>query len=167
MNPSTGTFISMDTYQGSIFDPTSLHKYLYANANPITYSDPSGFSTIMDHEAAMAGSTEIDKAAAFRSNFAINFLKNFMKKMAFATIGGLIAVGDQWAAGVTDPDQLAIAFRKGFFTGFALSFASGKVAMALGGLCVIGGFAGAVKSFRDGYFWQGIYRLSLSALGSV
>jgi len=32
MNPSTGTFISMDTYQGSVFDPVSLHKYLYANA---------------------------------------------------------------------------------------------------------------------------------------
>lgn len=29
MNPSTGTFTTMDTYAGSIFDPTSLHKYLY------------------------------------------------------------------------------------------------------------------------------------------
>jgi RHS repeat-associated protein len=35
MNPSTGTFINMDTYSGSIFDPVSLHKYLYANANRI------------------------------------------------------------------------------------------------------------------------------------
>ena len=42
MDPATGTFISMDTYQGSIFEPVSLHKYLYANANPVTYSDPSG-----------------------------------------------------------------------------------------------------------------------------
>ena len=42
MNPSTGTFISMDTYEGSIYDPDTLHKYLYANGNPVTYSDPSG-----------------------------------------------------------------------------------------------------------------------------
>ncbi|MDE6624896.1 MAG: hypothetical protein K2K56_00850, partial [Lachnospiraceae bacterium] len=42
MNPSTGTFISMDSYQGSIYDPVSLHKYLYANANPVMYTDPSG-----------------------------------------------------------------------------------------------------------------------------
>ena len=43
MNPSTGTFITMDEYAGSIFEPVSLHKYLYANANPVMYSDPSGY----------------------------------------------------------------------------------------------------------------------------
>ena len=43
MNPSTGTFISMDSYQGSIYDPVTLHKYLYANANPVMYTDPSGY----------------------------------------------------------------------------------------------------------------------------
>ena len=42
MNPSTGVFISMDTNEGSIYDPDTLHKYLYANGNPVTYSDPSG-----------------------------------------------------------------------------------------------------------------------------
>lgn len=45
MNPSTGTFISMDSYQGSLEDPVSLHKYLYANANPVMYTDPSGYSS--------------------------------------------------------------------------------------------------------------------------
>lgn len=51
MNPATGTFISMDTYQGSLFDPVSLHKYLYANANPITYCDPSGYFVDVIYEA--------------------------------------------------------------------------------------------------------------------
>ena len=32
----------MDSYNGSINDPVSLHKYLYANANPVIYEDPSG-----------------------------------------------------------------------------------------------------------------------------
>ena len=47
MNPALGRFVTMDTFAGSNTDPITLHKYLYANANPITYSDPSGnFSMI-------------------------------------------------------------------------------------------------------------------------
>ena len=46
MNPGTGTFISMDTYQGALYEPVTLHKYLYANANPVKYSDPSGMFSL-------------------------------------------------------------------------------------------------------------------------
>ena len=47
MNPETGSFISRDTYNGDYNSPITLHKYLYANANPITYSDPSGYMGTM------------------------------------------------------------------------------------------------------------------------
>ncbi len=53
MNPSVGMFISMDSYDGSIDDPVSLHKYLYANANPVSNSDPSGYSSLADMNASM------------------------------------------------------------------------------------------------------------------
>lgn len=46
MNPGTGTFISKDSYQGNIHDPVTLHKYLYANANPVMYTDPSGCESV-------------------------------------------------------------------------------------------------------------------------
>ena len=46
MDTSTGRFISHDSYAGSIDDPVSLHKYLYANSNPVTYSDPSGYMSM-------------------------------------------------------------------------------------------------------------------------
>ncbi len=44
MDPATGTFTSMDTYVGSLSDPTSLHKYLFTHNNPVMYYDPNGNS---------------------------------------------------------------------------------------------------------------------------
>ncbi|MEN2774877.1 discoidin domain-containing protein [Acetivibrio clariflavus] len=46
MNPALGNFITMDPYSGSIYDPTSLHKYLYANASPVNFTDPTGYFSI-------------------------------------------------------------------------------------------------------------------------
>jgi RHS repeat-associated protein len=40
---SSGRFGRMDTYQGSIGNPSSLHKYLYAHSNPLKYTDPTGY----------------------------------------------------------------------------------------------------------------------------
>ncbi len=42
MNPQTGLFQTSDTFPGFNFDPLSLHKYLYANADPVNKKDPSG-----------------------------------------------------------------------------------------------------------------------------
>ncbi len=41
-NQATGRFITTDPWQGNIFEPVSLHKYLYASQNPVMYDDPSG-----------------------------------------------------------------------------------------------------------------------------
>ncbi|MBQ0775896.1 MAG: RHS repeat-associated core domain-containing protein, partial [Gammaproteobacteria bacterium] len=39
---NSGRFTQMDTWNGSMNDPIALHKYLYANANPTMYVDPTG-----------------------------------------------------------------------------------------------------------------------------
>jgi len=48
MNPGTGNFITMDPYSGSLYDPTSLHKYLYANASPVNFIAPTGYFSITE-----------------------------------------------------------------------------------------------------------------------
>lgn len=42
LNPAIGRFHTMDSYEGTQTDPLSLHKYLYAHANPVMMTDPSG-----------------------------------------------------------------------------------------------------------------------------
>jgi RHS repeat-associated protein len=41
-NPATGRFLSRDPEDGKAKDPKTLHKYLYADGNPIDMIDPGG-----------------------------------------------------------------------------------------------------------------------------
>lgn len=41
-DPETGRFLTQDSVLGDPSEPPSLHRYLYANANPLRFADPSG-----------------------------------------------------------------------------------------------------------------------------
>ncbi|MBL4828265.1 MAG: hypothetical protein JKY66_11245 [Spongiibacteraceae bacterium] len=45
-NQNNGRFTQQDTWMGNNHDPITLHKYLYANADPVNYIDPTGNFTI-------------------------------------------------------------------------------------------------------------------------
>lgn len=48
LNFETGRFVSMDSFAGSRFEPISLNKYLYANADGVNNLDPSGNMSIAE-----------------------------------------------------------------------------------------------------------------------
>ena len=87
MNPTTGTFISMDTYQGTIFDPTSLHKYLYANANPVMNVDPSGYFTLSSLVTCSSISQILSKSYGF---ILLNALKGAIAGAIFGAIDSIL-----------------------------------------------------------------------------
>ncbi len=41
-DPESGRFLTHDPYPGRLNEPVTLHRYLYGNANPVMYTDPSG-----------------------------------------------------------------------------------------------------------------------------
>ena len=51
-NPATGRFLSRDPEAGYANRPPSLHKYLYANGDPVNTIDPTGNESIFAYPAA-------------------------------------------------------------------------------------------------------------------
>lgn len=51
----TGRFTRRDTYEERLGEPLTLHKYLYANGNPVNGIDPTGlFTNTLLEQAAIA-----------------------------------------------------------------------------------------------------------------
>ena len=55
LNPNTGRFWTMDSYEGDNEDPLSLHKYLYTADNPVDNDDPSGNAAFSLADSAAIG----------------------------------------------------------------------------------------------------------------
>lgn len=90
MDPASGTFTSMDTYAGSLSDTMVQNKYLFANSNPIMFSDPSGhFSKDTTIEAISIGAI-LDIAATSTSALVASFLKSTISKIMLTIIASII-----------------------------------------------------------------------------
>jgi len=55
MDPAVGRFVTQDSFVGFSMDPQSLHKYSYANADPINLLDPSGYMSLAEQGAVSQG----------------------------------------------------------------------------------------------------------------
>jgi RHS repeat-associated protein len=66
-SPETGRFFSVDPFAGFQTDPVSLHRYLYARANPVSFVDPSGLQfTLTSLVVSFSINATISAAISFR-----------------------------------------------------------------------------------------------------
>ena len=52
-NPATGRFMSRDPLDGKAKIPASLHKYLYADGDPVNLLDPMGREVLVEYKVTM------------------------------------------------------------------------------------------------------------------
>ena len=83
MDPGVGRFAGRDRFAGSQFDPTSLHRYLYAANDPVNRTDPTGLYSF----------AEVMTALAVLSNIASFVFNTFQGFFAAAEAGRALAEG--------------------------------------------------------------------------
>ena len=153
MDPSTGTFTSMDTYGGSLTDPMSLHKYLFANSNPVAYCDPSGHYTLTEQETTIAIRAIIGEASS-----GIYYIADMLitdPQMENHSVGGLIIT-------------MLMGLLLGACGGFAkVSASAWAFKMILGSFCITFGVLGLLKGYDDfmsEHRVYGIFEMVLSVI---
>ncbi len=88
-DPSTGRFVSRDPFAGHLREPRSLHRYLYANNNPINYSDPNGMFSLPSVMVSMAISGTVSfSIAAISGKRGKDLIYETIIGAAFGAIGG-------------------------------------------------------------------------------
>jgi hypothetical protein len=91
MDPNTGRFQTMDSYEGDQEDPQSLHRYSYTLNDPVNMLDPSG-NLVEDPLSATTIGEYLDAASAVGAQaFRRAAIYNITKAMG-AAIAPLLAV---------------------------------------------------------------------------
>ena len=67
-----GRFTQMDTYQGRMGEPVTLHKYAYGNLDPVNGVDPSGHMTLTELSYVVGVSAVILMAADYAIKFSMH-----------------------------------------------------------------------------------------------
>ncbi len=83
-DPETGRFLAADPAEPDYYEPESLNRYLFANANPYVNSDPSGRFTLVSVNIS------INIQATLRS-IAVNIAKDYLIDKARSVVGSLVA----------------------------------------------------------------------------
>jgi RHS repeat-associated protein len=148
MDPSVGRFASSDSFAGISSDPLTLHKYLYAGANPALNVDPSGLFFSV-------GSVSL-----------VNAIQGLLTRMAISALWGAVFGGID--AALRGDDILEGAFSAGLVSAVLGPLARVKFigpALVAGGIGA--GLWGVVDAIEQDNVALAAFRSSLVLVGVV
>ena len=88
LNPDSGRFWSADAFEGMESDPMSLHKYLYANVDPVGRVDPSGYLNMAELNLTMFTQSSVRLMGAAAARFAMARAKFLIYGLVMIVAGG-------------------------------------------------------------------------------
>ncbi len=93
-DPQTGKFTVRDTFEGNLQIPITLHRYIYANANPILYIDPSGnFFSLSGIGAALSILSTLVTIGSVAYNLAEGNYTEAAEDAFLGIAGGVLGLG--------------------------------------------------------------------------
>jgi len=157
-DPNTGRFVSRDPFAGHLREPKSLHRYLYANNNPINYSDPNGTFSVPSVVVSMAiGGTVSFSIAAISGKRGKELIYETLIGAAFGAIGG--PLGKTLGTLFTESKVLLTLIRNPVIGKYAARLAAAIPATALDAVEDLSKALSNGDAFKDGFskkFAQGV-----------
>jgi RHS repeat-associated protein len=136
-DPSLGRFISKDPFAGDLADPYSQHSYQYAHANPVRFTDPTGYFTMGEVVATLQnistltalGSTSF--AAGYITGAALTgkdiwpLFGEWATGFASGVSGGFLTDVYEFSTGNKIEPKHAFLYQAGNIAGISVSFLIG------------------------------------------
>jgi RHS repeat-associated protein len=133
LKTDTGRFLTTDSFEGFQMDAHSLHKYLYAHADPVNRIDPSGHFSLAELQVVGA------KIAYLASRIIPPVLKAYGRAMtALDAIQDVAMIASILADGDVDEEESEILYElieehvKSRLRGYAVRMVTGAGGTALG-----------------------------------
>ncbi|MEJ2628690.1 MAG: RHS repeat-associated core domain-containing protein, partial [bacterium] len=103
-NASVGRFLTMDTWKGSMFEPYSLHKYLYCYNEPVNNIDPSGLllgrpATCMEVTIAIAATFALLSGVWVNATHLLSNLLGYKEPVIWKGSMTVVTFGAVWGGG--------------------------------------------------------------------
>jgi RHS repeat-associated protein len=146
-DPAVGRFTTADSFLGSLDQPPSLHRYVYAANRPTYFVDPTGHEFTVNPDKKY-GPNEVP-APVLSGTVSDRDLKQYLayvEKHGFraqaiqATLGATGVYSQAYGQGVAKMEAAAIAG----------TVAAAPVALAGGGAVAVGAVGGAAQGFASG-----------------